>query len=203
MSLIPRFYDPTQGRILLDGIDLRELPLQELRRHIGVVFQENFLFSSTVAQNIAFGHPNATREQIERAASIASADDFIRQLPKGYDTILGEYGVNLSGGQRQRIAIARAILLDPAILLLDDPTASVDAETEHEIIDALLRAIKGRTAFISTHKLSTIVHADTILVLKDGRIIQKGTHADLRSRPGYYKFVADLQLVDDTAGEAV
>jgi ATP-binding cassette subfamily B protein len=197
LGLLPRFYDPTSGRITLDGHDLRDVALEDLRRRIGIVFQDNFLFSTTVAKNIAFGHPDASRDQVERAARIASAHDFILALPKGYDTILGEMGVGLSGGQRQRLAIARALLLDPPILLLDDPLAAVDAETEHEILAALENAIRGRTVFIATHRLSTIVHANIILVLKDGRLTDAGTHQDLRSRPGYYKAIADLQLVDD------
>ncbi|MEM1059815.1 MAG: ABC transporter ATP-binding protein [Verrucomicrobiota bacterium] len=197
MSLIPRFYDPTEGRVKLDGVDLRELALSEVRQNIGLVFQENFLFSMTVAQNIAFGHPGASREQIERAATIAAAHDFVMELPQGYDTIINESGVNLSGGQRQRLAIARAILRDPAILLMDDPTAAVDAETEHEILEALEGAIKGRTVFIASHKLSALVQADIILVLNRGRIMQVGSHRSLREQGGYYKAVAEVQLYDD------
>lgn len=197
MSLIPRFYDPTEGRLKLDGVDLRELVLSEIRQNIGLVFQENFLFSMSVAQNIAFGHPEATREQIERAAKIAAAHDFVTQLPQGYDTVINESGVNLSGGQRQRLAIARALLRDPAILLMDDPTAAVDAETEHEILEALEGAIKGRTVFIASHKLSALVRADIILVLNRGRIVQLGSHRDLREQAGYYKAVAEVQLYDD------
>ncbi|MBW3636911.1 MAG: ABC transporter ATP-binding protein/permease, partial [Armatimonadetes bacterium] len=145
LSLISRFYDTDQGRILLDGVDLRDLDVDDLRRNIGLVFQESFLFSNTVAANIAFGHPKATQEEIERAARIASAHDFIMELPDGYDTILGERGNGLSGGQRQRLAIARAILLDPPILLLDDPTAAIDPETEHEILEAMQSAMQNRT----------------------------------------------------------
>jgi ATP-binding cassette subfamily B protein len=196
MSLIPRFFDPTAGRMLLDGIDARRIHLDDLRRNIGLVFQESFLFSNTVAANIAFGHPNATRAQIEKAARIAAAHDFILQLPQGYDTILGESGNTLSGGQRQRLAIARAVLLEPAILLLDDPTAAIDSETEHEIFDALDRAIAGRTTFIVAHRLSTLRRADFIIVLEDGRIVQRGTHEQLMREPGPYLRVADLQLVD-------
>jgi ATP-binding cassette subfamily B protein len=197
MSLVPRFFDPTAGRLLVDGIDARELDLDDLRRNIGLVFQESFLFSNTVAANIAFGHPEATREQIERAARIAAADEFIRQLPKGYDTVLGESGNSLSGGQRQRLAIARAVLLEPAILLLDDPTAAIDSETEHEIFSALDRAIAGRTTFIVAHRLSTLRRADFIIVLENGRIVQRGTHDRLMREPGPYLHVASLQLVDN------
>jgi ATP-binding cassette, subfamily B, bacterial len=196
MSLIPRFYDVTSGRLLIDGIDVRRLHLDDLRRNIGTVFQESFLFSNTVASNIAFGHPGATQAQIEKAARIAAAHDFIMALPKGYETVLGESGNSLSGGQRQRLAIARAVLLEPAILLLDDPTAAIDSETEHEILDALDRAIAGRTTFIVAHRLSTLRRADTILVLENGRIVQKGTHQELMRVPGPYLHVANLQLVD-------
>lgn len=196
MSLIPRFYDPTAGRVLIDGIDARRLNLADLRRNIGIVFQESFLFSNTVAANIAFGHPEATRTQIERAARIAAAHDFITALPKGYDTVLGESGSSLSGGQRQRLAIARAVLLEPAILLLDDPTAAIDSQTEHEIFSALENAIAGRTAFIVAHRLSTLRRADFIIVMEEGRIVQQGTHAELMRRPGPYRRVAQLQLVD-------
>jgi ATP-binding cassette subfamily B protein len=196
MSLIPRFYDATEGRVLVDGIDVRELHLDDLRRNIGLVFQESFLFSNTVASNIAFGHPEAGREQVEKAARIAAAHDFIMRLPNGYDTILGESGNSLSGGQRQRLAIARAVLMDPAILLLDDPTAAIDSETEHEIFEALERAISGRTTFIVAHRLSTLRRADFILVMEDGRIIQRGTHDQLIAVPGPYLRVAELQLVD-------
>ncbi len=196
MSLIPRFYDPTAGRVLIDGIDARDLRLDELRRAIGIVFQESFLFSNTVAANIAFGHPEATPAQIEKAARIAAAHDFIMRLPQGYETVLGESGNTLSGGQRQRLAIARAVLLEPAILLLDDPTAAIDSETEHEIFEALENAIAGRTTFIVAHRLSTLRRADFIVVMEAGRIVQRGTHAELMRVPGPYLRVADLQLVD-------
>jgi len=196
MSLIPRFFDPTAGRVLLDGIDVRRLHLDDVRRNIGLVFQESFLFSNTIAANIAFGHPDATRAQVERAARIAAAHDFITALPQGYDTVLGESGNSLSGGQRQRLAIARAVLLEPAILLLDDPTAAIDSETEHEIFEALDRAIAGRTTFIVAHRLSTLRRADVILVMEEGRIVQRGTHDELMRVPGPYLRVANLQLVD-------
>lgn len=197
MSLVPRFFDPTAGRVLIDGIDARRLDLDDLRRNIGLVFQESFLFSNTIAANIAFGHPEATRAQVEKAARIAAAHEFITALPAGYDTVLGESGNSLSGGQRQRLAIARAVLLEPSILLLDDPTAAIDSETEHEIFEALDRAIAGRTTFIVAHRLSTLRRADFIIVLENGRIVQRGTHEALMRQPGPYLHVASLQLVDN------
>jgi ATP-binding cassette subfamily B protein len=197
MSLIPRFFDPTAGRVLVDGLDVRSLRLDDLRRNIGLVFQESFLFSNTIAANIAFGHPEATPAQIEKAAHIAAAHDFIMKLPQGYDTVISESGQSLSGGQRQRLAIARAVLLEPAILLLDDPTAAIDSETEHEIFEALDRAIAGRTTFIVAHRLSTLRRADFVIVMEHGRIVQQGTHEQLMKIPGPYLSVANLQLVDN------
>jgi ATP-binding cassette subfamily B protein len=199
LSLIPRFYDPSKGRVLIDGVDLRELEIGAARRNVGLVFQESFLFSTTVAANIAFGVPGATREQIEKAARIAAAHDFIIAMPHGYETILGEGGSGLSGGQRQRLAIARAVLLDPAILVLDDPTASIDAETEHEIVEAMQSAMTGRTTFIVAHRLSTLRGADLVIVLDRGRIVQIGTHADLMQRDGYYATAAKLQTWEKAA----
>ncbi|MCG3149229.1 MAG: putative ABC transporter ATP-binding protein [Verrucomicrobiae bacterium] len=196
MSLLPRFYDPTHGRVLVDGLDLRQLDVDELRRNIGTVFQESFLFSNTIAANIAFGHPEASREQIERAARIAAAHDFIQELPKGYDSVLRETGSNLSGGQRQRLAIARAILLDPAILVLDDPTAAVDPQTEREILDALAKAMQNRTTFIVAHRLSALRRADLVIVLDEGRIVQRGTHAELMHQPGHYRDIAAVQFAE-------
>ncbi len=196
MSLIPRFYDPQQGSVRVDGIDVRQVEVDELRRNIGLVFQESFLFSTTVAANIAFGHPDATRQQIEKAAQIAAAHEFIAQLPQGYDTSVGERGNDLSGGQKQRLAIARAILLEPAILLMDDPTAAIDPETEHEILAAMDSAMAGRTTFIVAHRLSTLRRADRILVLDGGRIVQSGTHDELMQQKGHYRRAAKLQIAD-------
>jgi ATP-binding cassette subfamily B protein len=196
LGLLPRFYDPKQGRVLIDGNDLRDLDLDAYRRQVGIVYQESFLFSNTVAANIAFGHPHATMEQIERAARIASAHGFISELSNGYETVLGESGVDLSGGQRQRLALARALLLQPPILILDDPTASVDAKTENEIVSALREAMAGRTTFVVSSRLSLLRRADTILVLENGRLTQRGTHEELAHRPGLYHETALLQIMD-------
>jgi len=196
LSLLPRFYDPQRGRILADGRDLRDVDLDAFRRQIGIVYQESFLFSNTVSANIAFGNPHATRAQIERAARIACAHEFIVTLPRGYATVLGESGVDLSGGQRQRLALARALLLSPPILILDDPTASVDSKTEQEIVIALREAMAERTTFVVSSRLSLLRRADVILVLEEGRLTQTGTHAELAHRPGPYHQTALLQLMD-------
>jgi ABC-type multidrug transport system fused ATPase/permease subunit len=196
LGMLPRFYDPKEGRILIDGNDLRDLELDAYRRQVGIVYQESFLFSNTVAANIAFGHPHATMEQIEQAARIASAHEFITALPQGYETVLGESGVDLSGGQRQRLALARALLLQPPILILDDPTASVDARTENEIVTALREAMAGRTTFVVSSRLSLLRRADLILVLENGRLTQSGTHEELAHRPGVYHETALLQIMD-------
>ncbi|MEO0586854.1 MAG: ABC transporter ATP-binding protein [Planctomycetota bacterium] len=197
LSLIPRFYDPRQGRVLLDGRDLREYDIADLRRQVGLVFQESFLFSQTVHENIAFGHPDATREQVVAAAKIAQAHEFVSEMPDGYDTVLSESGGNLSGGQRQRLAIARAVLLEPPILLLDDPTAAIDPETEHEILAAMERAMAGRTTFVVAHRMSTLRRADHVIVLDRGRIVQRGTHESLMGDDtGHYAAAASLQVSD-------
>ena len=198
LSLLPRFYDVSAGRITIDGIDVRQLDLDQLRRSVGLVFQDSFLFSNTAAANIAFGRPEATMDEIRRAAKIAAADEFIDKLPHGYDTIIGEYGANLSGGQRQRLAIARAILLEPPILILDDALASVDPGTEHEILAAMEAAMRGRTTFVIAHRLSTLRRADLVVVLDGGRIVQCGTHEQLLGGEGHYLDSARLQMADST-----
>jgi ABC-type multidrug transport system fused ATPase/permease subunit len=182
-ALVPRFYDVQQGRVLLDGADVRDVRLADLRRAIGIVSQDPFLFSATVRENIAFGAPGASGEEIVRAARMAQADDFIRELPDGYETVIGERGITLSGGQRQRVAIARAILVDPRGLVLDDATASVDATTEARIRLGLREAMKGRTTLIVAHRLSTISLADEIVVLDHGRISARGTREELAEDP--------------------
>jgi ATP-binding cassette subfamily B multidrug efflux pump len=176
LSLVPGFHTPSRGRLLIDGVDVREFDPAWLRRSVAIVFQETFLFSASVADNIAFGRPQATREEVERAARAARADGFIRELAEGYDTVIGERGVSLSGGQRQRLAIARALLVDPTIVLLDDATSAVDPRTEHEIQDALGELCRGRTTLVVAHRLATVRRADRIVVLDRGRVVGLGTH---------------------------
>lgn len=186
LKLIPRFYDPWSGQVLIDGIDVRKVKLSSLRRHIGIVHQDVFIFSGTIKDNIAYGKPNAKMDEIIEAARIAGIHDFISQLPRGYETPVAERGITLSGGQRQRIAIARAILMNPEILLLDDPTSNLDAETEARVVEALKKLIEDRTAIIVTQRLSTLKLADRILVLDKGEIVEDGTHEELLSKGGVY-----------------
>ena len=178
-SLVPRFYDVTKGRLMIDGADVRDLRSRRSAGRSAIVAQDPFLFSATVRENIAFGVADATDEDVVRAARLAQADEFIRELPDGYDTVIGERGITLSGGQRQRIAIARALIVDPRILILDDATASVDATTEARIRLGLREAMKGRTTLIVAHRLSTIALADELVVLDRGRIVARGTHEEL------------------------
>ena len=189
INLICRFYDVNQGRVLVDDIDVRNLDLQTLRGNIGIAMQDVFLFSDTIEGNIAYGNPDCTSEQVQAAAKIANADEFIREMPEGYDTIIGERGVGLSGGQKQRISLARAILKDPSIIILDDTTSAIDMETESMIQNELKKISDERTVFIIAHRISSIIHADQILVLDNGRLVERGTHEQLLAKKGYYSTV--------------
>ena len=189
INLICRFYDVNQGRVLVDDIDVRDLDLQTLRGNIGIAMQDVFLFSDTIEGNIAYGNPDCTFEQVQAAAKIANADEFIREMPEGYDTIIGERGVGLSGGQKQRISLARAILKDPSIIILDDTTSAIDMETESMIQNELKKISDERTVFIIAHRISSIIHADQILVLDNGRLVERGTHEQLLAKKGYYSTV--------------
>ncbi|MCX7795126.1 MAG: ABC transporter ATP-binding protein/permease [bacterium] len=193
VQLIPRFFDVTAGSIRIDGLDIRDIPLSTLRRIVAVVFQETFLFSASIRDNIAFGKPEASFEEIVECAKLAQADEFIRELPNGYDTIVGERGLGLSGGQKQRIAIARALLMNPKVLILDDSTSSVDQETEIKIHKALENLMRGRTTFVIAQRLSTVKRADQIIVIDRGRIVERGTHSELISKDGYYRRIYDIQ----------
>lgn len=195
-NLIPRFYDPVAGAIYLDGHNLKDVTFSSLRRQIGIVAQETILFAGTIAENIAYGKPGATREEIIAAAKIANAHDFITALPEGYQTVVGERGVSLSGGQRQRIAIARAVLLNPRILILDEATSSLDAESEALVQEALARIMKGRTSVIIAHRLSTVRKADRIIVVADGEIREEGSHEQLIKQPGLYRELYQKQFQD-------
>jgi len=201
VSLIPRFYDPRGGAVRIDGRDIREFTLASLRSHIGIVMQETFLFSMTVRENITYGNPDAPFEAVEAAARAAKAHDFIMRMTDGYDTVIGERGVTLSGGQKQRLAIARALLIDPRVLILDDATASVDSDTEHEIQAALRALMANRTTFVIAQRLTTVRDADQILVFQDGAITQRGTHDALVDQPGFYRELYELQLRDQVEAQ--
>ncbi len=202
-SLVPRFYDVTEGRITVDGVDVRDVQVVSLRREIGIVAQDPFLFSATVRENIAFGQPEAADDEIRAAARLAQADEFIEALPDGYETVIGERGITLSGGQRQRIAIARALLVDPRILILDDATASVDATTEARIRLGFRQAMAGRTTIIIAHRLSTLALADELVVLDRGRIAARGTHEELLERSPVYREIYEHGLLEREFAERI
>jgi len=199
LAMIPRFYDPGSGTIRLDGIDLRDLRVADLRASVGIVFQETFLFSTSIADNIAFGCPDAPREDVIRAARAAEAHEFITELGEGYDTVVGERGISLSGGQRQRIAIARALLMDPAILLLDDATSAIDSATERRIRQSLTALRRGRTTVMVSQRISTVRDADLILVMKEGRVVEQGTHEALTAKNGVYRELFQTQSPGEPA----
>ncbi len=194
VGLIPRFRDPQEGRVLVDGIDVRELPTDELRRHVGIVPQESLLFSGTIRDNIRYARPDAAHDEVVAAATAANADVFVREFPEGYDTLVGERGVTLSGGQRQRVAIARALLKDPRVLILDEATSSLDSESEALVQSALERLMRGRTTFVIAHRLSTVVGADRIVVLDAGRVVQTGDHRTLLGSGGLYRSLYETQF---------
>ena len=199
INLVPRFYDVTGGRVLVDGVDVRNIPLKQLRAQIGIVPQETFLFSASLRENIAFGKPDATDEQVLAAARVAQVDEFARRMPKGYDTLIGERGVGLSGGQRQRVALARAVLMNPRILILDEATSAVDTATEDAIQSALAEVMRGRTSIIVAQRLSTMKNADRIVVLKNGRVAEEGTHDEMMALGGEYTRLYELQYRDQEA----
>ncbi|HEV8462531.1 MAG TPA: ABC transporter ATP-binding protein [Gaiellaceae bacterium] len=191
-ALLARFYDPDRGSVSIGGVDVRDLRIDELRRGVGIVFEETFLFGETVRGNVAFAAPEAEEDEVERAARLAGASDFVERLPEGYETVLGERGFSLSGGQRQRIAIARAILADPHVLILDDATSAVDATKEHEIRSALAEVMSGRTTLVIAHRPATIALADRVAVVDEGRVVEEGTHAELIARSARYRSLLAL-----------
>jgi ABC-type multidrug transport system fused ATPase/permease subunit len=187
MNLLMRFWDPTRGQVLIDGQDIREVRLESLRRQVSMVAQENVLFSVSILENIKYGKRDATDEEALAAARTADLDSFVETLPDGYETMIGEEGIKLSGGQKQRLALARALVTDPRILILDDVTSALDGETEARVQDALRQVMRGRTTFIIAHRLSSVVAADRILVIENGNIVDMGTHFELIERPGIYQ----------------
>jgi subfamily B ATP-binding cassette protein MsbA len=202
-SLIPRFYDPTGGAITIDGVDIREFQLQGLRQHFGFVLQDTELFRGTVAENIAYGRPTASAREIEQAAQLANADEFIQQMPQGYQTVVGERGMTLSGGQRQRIGIARAFIRNSSVLILDEPTAALDVEAEGRVMEGLLRLMQGKTVIMIAHRLATLQAADKIVVLKNGVVAEEGGHQSLLSLGGFYAGLHHAQSKTKTVEAAV
>jgi ATP-binding cassette subfamily B protein len=196
VSLVPRFFDPQEGRVTLDGADLRDLELRSVRAQVAIVLQDSFLFPLSIAENIAYGRPRASRREIEAAARAANADEFVERLPDGYDTVVGERGATLSGGERQRVAIARALLRDSPILILDEPTSALDVDTESRLLRALERLMEGRTTFVIAHRLSTIRHADRIVVVDEGRVVEEGTRAELIAGDGIFARYHRLQTAE-------
>jgi ATP-binding cassette subfamily B protein len=194
VQLIPRFYDVDEGRVTLDGVDVRDIRLDELRGKIGVALQEAVLFSGTIGDNIRYGRPGATQEEVVAAAEAAQAHEFISAFPDGYDTLVGQRGVNLSGGQKQRVAIARALLVRPRVLILDDSTSAVDVETEARLQEALEELMADRTSFVIAQRISTVLSADKIIVLEQGRVAAQGTHSDLMATSAIYREIYDSQL---------
>ena len=202
VDLMARFYDPAHGRILFDQNDISGATLESVRGQIGIVTQEIFLFNDTVRNNIAYGRDDASMESVIEAAKAADADEFIRRMPKGYDTEVGERGVRLSGGQRQRLSIARALMKDPAILMLDEATSALDTESEMVVQKALRNLVKNRTTFVIAHRLSTILNADRIIVLDKGRVMEDGKHGELLKKNGIYKKLYQLQFKENSASAA-
>jgi subfamily B ATP-binding cassette protein MsbA len=202
VDLVGRFFEVTSGRITIDGVDIRDVRLRDLRGLLGIVSQETVLFHDTVRANVAYASPDASAARLEAAARAAHAHDFVMAMPKGYDTLVGERGVELSGGQRQRIAIARALLKDPPILIFDEATSALDTESERLVQDAIERLLSGRTVFVIAHRLSTVQKADEILVLEGGRIAERGTHGELLEKNGAYRRLYDLQFREPGVGQA-
>jgi ATP-binding cassette, subfamily B, bacterial len=196
VGLIPRFYDPQSGQVKIDGTDVRNFTVKSLRQQISFVLQETLLFRAPVWQNIAYGKPEATRDEIIRAAKLANADEFIERMPQGYDTVIGERGATLSGGQRQRIAIARAIIRESPILILDEPSSGLDAASEELVFEALGRLTRDKTAIVIAHRLTTVRKADAIFVLQDGVVVESGAHNELLARGGLYANLHDIQFSD-------
>jgi ATP-binding cassette subfamily B protein len=198
-ALLARFYDPDSGRVTIGDVDVRELALDELRRNVGIVFEDTFLFGDTVRGNVGFGVPDADHDAIAHATRLAGADEFVERLPEGYETMLGERGFSLSGGQRQRLAIARAILADPQVLILDDATSAVDATKEHEIRAALAQVMEGRTTLVIAHRPATIALAERVAVVEDGRVVEQGTHEELVARSSRYRALLALARGEEAA----